>query len=106
MTSATERRFENREEHAKYYEGKRAELAATIAENDTSVAQLREAVTLCARGAKRVCPREKAEAYLDPALEGKELAVAELQKLYDQATRRMAKEEQRLGRPQIACSAS
>ena len=35
-----------------------------------SVAQLREAVTRCARGAKRVCPREKAEAYLDPALEG------------------------------------
>ena len=99
VTSATET-LKTAEEHAKYYEGKRAELAATIAENDTSVAQLREAVTICARGAKRVCPREKAEAYLDPALEGKELAVAELQKLYDQATRRMAKEEQRLGRPQ------
>ena len=70
MTSATET-LKTAEEHAKYYEGKRAELAATIAENDTSVAQLRQAVTL-ARGAKRVCPREKAEAYLDPALEGKE----------------------------------
>ena len=97
VTSTTEA-LKTAEEHAKYYEGKRAELAATIAENDTSVAQLREAVTLCAR--RQGCAREKAEAYLDPALEGKELAVAELQKLYDQATRRMAKEEQRLGRPQ------
>ena len=85
----------------KRLEGKRAESAATIAENDTSVAQLREVNDACAR-MPRKCAREKAAMSTStPRWKAtRRAAVAELQKLYDQATRRMAKEEQRLGRPQ------
>jgi chromosome segregation ATPase len=89
----------NAKAHAKYYAEKQLELAAKIAENDTSVSQLREAVSLSVHGAKKVCDRATAEAYLAEREDGKEASIQELQKLYDQVTKRVRKEEERLGRP-------
>jgi len=83
--------------HAAYYEGRRNELAEKIAENDTSVAQLREAITCSMHGAKMLCDRATAETYLDA--DGRDASVAELGKMYEQVKKRVSKEEQRFGRP-------
>ena len=90
--------FSTAKSNGAYFETKRNELAAAIAENDVSVAQLREAVSKSTYSAKHMCARDEAAEFLDG--EGKDHSEAELKRMAEQVTKRINREEQRFGRPQ------